>query len=101
VYRRKEPPRLSIQEIVDLRRSAEHLVATDAMLQATNWGGAPGVRVLLKGVYEVVAALYNKGEPALLAYKAHFEAPEAAGASALASAADHPGKQPGARQAED
>jgi hypothetical protein len=62
----KDYPRLNRDDIKDLKRAAEDLNVIGASLAHTNWAGAGPCALACARAYEVVARLYNRGEPYLL-----------------------------------
>jgi len=99
---RKYMPRLSISEWRNLGEASAILNVLAQTIQATKWAPGPLALEGIKRVYETVAELYNKAEPAALRIgdrrRAHSpgEAPAEGGASAAADS-DPGAKEAGAR----
>ena len=62
----KALPRISRGDMRDLRRACSLLDAAALVLVQSGWSGKPIVLTTLDQVKQIVAGIYNKGEPAYL-----------------------------------
>lgn len=99
--KRKVLPRLGMRDVKELRRCCEVIAAADTTLHNSSWGSAPAVRVLLKGVYETLAELYNRSEPVYLELVAKHDPEQVQAEIAAAAAASRPVGGGGSRQVEE
>jgi hypothetical protein len=98
---RKYMPRLSVSEWRDLGEAAAILDVLGQTIQATKWAPGPLALEGVKRVYETVAGLYNKAEPAALRFKKRGRTALGNGAPEERSAGEAPAGEPGARLVED
>jgi hypothetical protein len=63
--RSKFGPRLCQREIRDIGRACKRLAALNAMLQTTSVQWAPAALLEIQETYELLAPIYNRGEPLL------------------------------------
>jgi hypothetical protein len=62
----KDYPRMTRDDVKDLKRTAEDLNAVAAALSQGSWSAKAPCLAAIARAYEVVAGLYNRGEPYLL-----------------------------------
>lgn len=91
-------PRLSISEWRELGEAAAILTVLGETIQATKWAPGPLALEGVKRVYETVANLYNKAEPAALRFKKRGRTVQGNGALEERSAGEAPGGDPSANQ---
>jgi hypothetical protein len=95
---RKYMPRQSISEWRDLGEAAAILDVLGQTIQATKWAPGPLALEGVKRVYETVAGLYNKAEPAALRFKKRDGIARRNGAPEERSVGGAPAGDPGSNQ---
>ncbi|HEY2104315.1 MAG TPA: hypothetical protein VGH29_00930 [Candidatus Binataceae bacterium] len=84
-----------MQQVRDLRRAHEHLVAADAALHMSSSAVSPAVRNLVGQADQVIAELYNAAEPAFMEITEALYKKSLHGRIEAAQAVDNPQLGPG------
>lgn len=87
-------PRLTLQDMKDLRRAVTNLLAADETLKRSSWASAPAVHELVMSAVMVIGPLHDRAEPTYLRILEELGPQTLQERSEAASAADHSTQDP-------